>query len=78
MLQGKIKIVNSRGFGFIETPGGIDYFFHYSQFRGDWRKLVMSWVKNNLIPVTFENDETATDGLRAINVKLIETNNGDN
>lgn len=73
IMQGKIKAVTSKGFGFIETDKHIDYFFHHSQFAGDWKKLVLLMSKSEDIKVDcqFESDPTAIDGPRAINVKLV-------
>lgn len=74
MPEGKIKMIASRGFGFIETKEKIDFFFHHSAFNGDWKELVAQYVnnKNSGIPVTFDNDETAKSGPRAINVRLVK------
>jgi len=36
--QGKVKwFSNSRGYGFIEQPDGVDAFVHYSDIRSDER-----------------------------------------
>jgi CspA family cold shock protein len=34
MTQGKIKTLTDRGFGFIDTGGGEDLFFHMSTLQG--------------------------------------------
>ena len=34
MAQGKIKRLTDRGFGFIDTGGGQDLFFHMSNVQG--------------------------------------------
>jgi CspA family cold shock protein len=34
MAQGKIKRLTDRGFGFIDTGGGEDLFFHMSNVQG--------------------------------------------
>ena len=34
MAQGKIKRLTDRGFGFIDTGGGQDLFFHMSNLQG--------------------------------------------
>jgi len=34
MPQGTIKTLTSKGFGFIELPGGKDIFFHSSSLEG--------------------------------------------
>jgi len=72
-LTGRIKKPNSRGFGFIETAEGIDFFFHYSSFDGDWKKMLSSYLANNNLVVEFENDPTTIDGPKAKNVKIIGT-----
>lgn len=73
-MEGKVKTVTSRGFGFITTADQIDWFFHYTQFHGNWRQLIQKFVNsvdnNESIYVTFDNDKTASDGPRAVNVKL--------
>lgn len=73
-MRGKIKTVNSKGFGFITTANDIDFFFHYSAFNDGkgWKKLVASFVNNPDIrpEVEFDVDKTATEAPRAINVKL--------
>ena len=78
-MEGKIKMIASRGFGFIETKDKIDFFFHHSAFDGDWKKLVAQYVnnKNSGISVEFDTDETATSGPRAINVRVISGGHND-
>ena len=34
MAEGTIKRLTDRGFGFIETGGGVDMFFHSSDLEG--------------------------------------------
>lgn len=34
MIQGTIKKITQKGFGFITTPGGQDLFFHHSVVEG--------------------------------------------
>jgi CspA family cold shock protein len=34
MTEGKIKTLTDRGFGFIDTGGGEDLFFHMSTLQG--------------------------------------------
>jgi len=72
-MDGKIKTINSKGYGFIETSKHIDYFFHHSAFLGEWKALLSLFVKEEPIYVEFENDLTAKDGPRAINVKVKES-----
>ena len=74
-LEGKIKAVNSKGYGFIETKLGIDYFFHHTSFlngeeKGDWKGLLALFVSGNPVEVTFDNDPMPPQGPRALNVRL--------
>lgn len=72
LLQGKVKNVNSQGYGFIETERQIDFFFHHSQFQGSWKQLLKRYVSDEPIQVEFENDNAAPDGPRAVNVRVKE------
>jgi cold shock CspA family protein len=38
-MIGRVKKILARGFGFITDEGGEDYFFHNTQFKGDWDAL---------------------------------------
>lgn len=69
-LEGKITHVNSNGFGFIRTKNNIDFFLHHSNFKGDWKKLILKFVNNEEIIVLFDSDPAATDGPRAINAEV--------
>lgn len=40
-MIGRIKIIKGSGYGFITTPDETDYFFHQSQYKGDWEELKM-------------------------------------
>lgn len=71
-MDGKIKVINSSGYGFISTKNKIDYFFHHSSYPGDWKALLSRFLRNEELLVEFENDPSANDGPRAINVKLQE------
>lgn len=75
-MNGKIKTINSRGFGFITTGkvgNEIDFFFHYTAFNGQWKKLVAQFVANpsKELPVEFDIDPSATEAPRAVNVRLL-------
>lgn len=74
-MTGKIKNVNSAGYGFIETPDKIDFFFHFTEYQGDWKQLLKMKVSNEKMLVEFENDPEAPQGPRALRVKLINTEN---
>lgn len=71
-MEGKIKVMNSSGYGFISTKNKIDFFFHHSSFDGDWKALLSRYLRDEEILVQFDNDTTANDGPRAINVRLKE------
>lgn len=70
-MIGKIKVIKSTGYGFI-TVVDEDYFFHESQYKGDWEKL-----KELSPPNTPEGPEVQFHviehkrGPRAIKVELI-------
>lgn len=72
MFVGRLKNANSRGFGFIETEKKIDFFFHHSQYKGEWKDLLQKHVSGYVIVLEFENDLEANDGPRAINVRIKE------
>lgn len=69
ILEGRIKGANSQGYGFIETKERIDFFFHHTQFLGDWKQLLKRYVSGELIIVQFENDDAAPSGPRALKVQ---------
>lgn len=69
-MEGRIRVVNSAGYGFIETPKKIDFFFHHTSYRGDWKALLSRFVKDEILIVDFEIDMTAVDGPRALNVTV--------
>lgn len=72
VVKGKVKTVNSRGFGFIASLNNeIDFFFHYSNFNGNWKELVMQHITaKSPIFVEFEVDKTAKEP-KALNVRVI-------
>ncbi len=42
LIDGTVKWFNeSKGFGFIEQPGGRDVFVHYSVINGDGRRTLI-------------------------------------
>lgn len=72
MLEGRVKKLASRGFGFIETKDEIDFFFHYTDFQGLWKELLSNYVTGNIITVSFDVDtENGKSGPKAKNVKII-------
>lgn len=71
-MEGRLKKVLSKGFGFIDS-NGIDFFFHYSEYNGDWEDLLKKFVsleEGHYIVVEFRNDLEAPQGPRALNVKI--------
>jgi cold shock CspA family protein len=73
-MNGFVKSVKSAGFGFIETKGGIDFYFHLTGYTGNWKKLLAEFVVTPVdrkIEVEFEIDETSKEAPRAIKVKLV-------
>lgn len=67
-MEGTIKTANSRGFGFIATKQGIDFFFHHSEYKGSWKGLLKSVVSGEEVAVSFDNDPAAPDGPRALSI----------
>lgn len=71
-MTGKIKYCNSYGYGFIDTPNKIDFWFHHTAYNGDWKDLLRRYVGGEKIEVEFDNDTTATRGPRAINIRNVK------
>lgn len=70
-MEGRVKRVLSKGFGFIETDSGIDFFFHHTAVVDcDFRQLLLKQVNSEIVIVEFDNDPSAKDAPRAINVKV--------
>ncbi|HET9253875.1 MAG TPA: cold shock domain-containing protein [Pseudonocardiaceae bacterium] len=63
-MTGHIKSIHAKGFGFIRGQDHVEYFFHASEFTGDWRELTPE------MPVTFEVSESRK-GPRATNVRRV-------
>lgn len=70
-MEGIVKKVNSKGYGFI-TTNEIDFFFHHTEFMASWKELLKRFVSGEEIKVIFDNDITAPDGPRAVKVRPIE------
>lgn len=65
--MGVVKSFNdSRGYGFIITDGGLNYFVHYSSILAEGRKTLLVGQR-----VTFDVYE-CEKGLQAKNVTVIE------
>jgi hypothetical protein len=73
-MEGRIKTANSRGFGFIESTENIDFYFHHTEFKtrdgkaANWKEMLVRYVRKDIICVEFENDPTAKEAPRALNV----------
>ncbi len=70
-MTGRIKKPNSRGYGFIETDEGIDFFFHHTAYQGDWKKILSYYLAEGSLIVEFDNDPTTASGPKAKNVRLV-------
>jgi len=70
-MEGRIKYANSKGFGFIETEKQIDFYFHHTQFKGDWKAMLGKFVKGEQIIVKFDLDMSAEEP-RALDVNVID------
>ena len=75
--KGKIKTINSKGFGFITGEGDIDYFFHYKDYNqgNGWKQLVQKFLvakhNNQQVEVTFMADLNGSDGPCARSIEVI-------
>lgn len=68
-MKGVVKtIVADKGYGFIKTVGGTEYFFHKSDFNGHWTDLVED--ANKQVEVEFDVTNSPK-GPRAANVRRI-------
>lgn len=58
MMNGFIRTVSQKNFGFIRTESGADYFFHKDDFNGFWNDLLNDFEDaekhKEKIYVTFE------------------------
>ena len=70
-MIGRIKKMTSRGFGFIETDEEIDFFFHYKDYKGDWKELLSKYVTAHILTVSFEVDAESQKGPKAQEIRLI-------
>jgi cold shock CspA family protein len=75
MQTGTVKKLTSNGFGFIESEK-IDFFFHHTDYRGDWKVLLAKYVRKEALQVKFDIDMECQTGPKAINVSLANGANG--
>jgi len=71
-MIGQIKSVKSRGFGWIATQIGVDFFFHQSEYKGDFKTLLKDYALGKKPKVIFEMDESSDRGPRALNVTEVK------
>lgn len=70
-MIGRVTYCNSRGFGFVQDERLIDFYFHHTQFDGNWKHLLVKFVAGTPITVEFDNDDTAKESPRAKNVRIL-------
>jgi len=63
-MTGHVKRWTDRGFGFIKSDDGIEYFCHISKVSGEFRELQEN------TQVSFDSEKTEK-GFQAINVVVI-------
>jgi CspA family cold shock protein len=66
-MKGVVRTITAeKGYGFIRTPDGVDYFFHKTDYTGFWDDL----VNDGMVEVEFDPAKTPK-GPRASNVTRI-------
>ena len=69
-MNGKVlRILDQKGFGFIEGSDGVEYFFHRQDYVGNFNDLVLAMRGQNTVDVTFDI-APSQKGPRAANVFL--------
>ena len=72
-MLGRVKGVYPSFYGFIADEEGTNYFFHGSQYKGDWDELrKISPPNTSAGPVVQFKPVEHEKGLRASNVELLE------
>lgn len=72
-MEGRLKRANSKGYGFIETDKKIDFFFHASEFDGNWLELLSYYVQGKTVAMKFDVDPTTSkQGPRALKVSIVQ------
>ena len=71
-MEGNVaRLIGEKGFGFIKTENGVDYFFHRQDFAGLFDELIYMVDSGQHIKVTFDV-VPSPKGPRAANVRLLE------
>lgn len=70
-MIGKIKKIDTRGYGWI-TSGDTDFFFHMSEYAGNWKELIIiSPPINDEGPEVLFKAIEHEKGPRAVKVELL-------
>ena len=73
-MLGRIKTIKPSLYGFILDEEGHEYFFHASNYAGDWEELkIMSPPITNRGPVVQFTPIKGPKGLKAEKVEFINT-----
>jgi len=40
-MLGRVKTIKPSHYGFILDENGVEYFFHFADYKGDWEELIM-------------------------------------
>lgn len=70
-MEGRVRKITDKGFGFIKGENGEDIFFHRDDFNGHWADLHDDFNNDMTIRVQFESKSTPK-GLRASNVRRLD------
>lgn len=66
-MIGKVaRVVESKGFCFVSTPGKEDHFLHKDEFNGYWQDLIDDFHRQKEIYIQFDST-TTSKGRRAVN-----------
>lgn len=70
-MRGKIKrVIEKKGFGFLDDVYGKEYFFHKSGLKCDWHDLVSDLDNDFVVEVEFE-EEISAKGPRACKIRRV-------
>jgi len=72
-MTGVIKSIQEhKHFGFIKAADGTEYFFHSSEYAGDWDSLVAFFISSEKDKIEVKFDVTPSPkGPRAANVRIV-------